>query len=272
LLFNIFVRNLPLANQLITKQFADDVTDSVADTDPHVLAQKLVDGFNETKKFCDEHELKINAEKTQLIIFKAPNKQIPDNFELILSGCSIKPESTVKLLGFTLDSHLTLAAHIDQVIRKAHGLIGALARAAPFLPRPLLKQAYTALIRSHLEYGSAVIAPAAKTHLAKLDVVQRTAARIIFGLPRDAHAEPLLDALQLATLESRRKDRVCSIVDSIIQGDCHPAFKDWFKVQTDGTILADCAPRTRFGAKRFRCTGVVAYNSEVSIATANSHG
>jgi len=81
------------------------------------------------------------------------------------------PESTVRLLGFTLDSHLTLATHIDKVIRKAHGLLGALARAAPFLPRPLLKQAYTALIRSHLEYGSAVFAPAAKSHLAKLDVV-----------------------------------------------------------------------------------------------------
>jgi hypothetical protein len=144
-----------------------------------------------------------------LIIFKAPNKKIPDNFEVMLSGCSIKPESTVKLLGFTLDSHLTLAAHIDKVICKAHGLIGALDRAAPFLPRPLLKLAYTALIRTDLEYGSAVMAPAAKTHLAKMDVVQRTAARIIFGLPRDAHAEPLLEALQLATLESRRRNRMC---------------------------------------------------------------
>ena len=103
-------------------------------------------------------------------------------------------------------------------------------------------------------------------------MVQRSAARIIFGLPRDAHAEPLLDALQLATLESRRKNRVCSIVGSIIQGDCHPAVKDWFAVGADGRILADCASRTRFGARRFKCAGALTFNSEFSDAKVNGHG
>ena len=116
------------------------------------------------------------------------------------------------------------------------------------------------------------MAPAAKTHLAKMDVVQRTAARIIFGLPRDAHAEPLLEALQLATLESRRRNRMCGIVDSIIQGDCHPAFKDWFTVRADGMIQTDYVPRTRIGAKRFRCTGAEAFNAVNSIANSNGHG
>ena len=70
LLFNVFVRNLPSANQLATIQFADDVTDYVAESDPIVLAQKLTEGFNETKNFCEEHELKINTGKTKLILFK----------------------------------------------------------------------------------------------------------------------------------------------------------------------------------------------------------
>jgi hypothetical protein len=257
---------------LTTKQFTDDVTDSVADTDPLVIAQKLTDGFSETKKFCEEHELKINAAKTQLIMFKAPSKQIPDNFELTLEGCSIKPDATVRLLGVTLDSHLTFAAHIDKVTRKAHGLLGALGRAAPFLPRPLLRLAYTSLVRSQLEYCSAVISPAAKTHLKKLDVIQRSAARIIFGLPRDAHAQPLLDALQLPSLESRRGDRLCSIVDSILRGSCHPAFVGYFGVGTDGMIQIDSAPRTQFGGKRFKRNGAVTYNMANSIAKDNCQG
>ena len=78
-----------------------------------------------------------------------------------------------------------------------------LARAAKELPRPLLRLAYIALIRSHLEYGSAVIGTAASTHPKKIDVIRRMAARIIFDLPRDAHSSLLLEELQLEDLSER---------------------------------------------------------------------
>ncbi len=175
-----------------------------------------------------------------------------------------KPLSTVKLLGVTLDSHLTLASHVDTAIRKAHGLLGALARAAPCLPRSLLKQAYVALIRTHLEYCSAILTPVAKTHLKKLDVIQRSAACIIFGLPRDAHAAPLLEALQLQSLESRRQDHVVKIVSFILDGEYHPAFNKFFTAGLDGRIESTYAPRTAFGRKRFTCTGANAYNASIS--------
>ena len=138
LLFNLYVRELPAANQLDTKQYADDITDSIASTNATEIVEKLTEGFDKTKDFCDTHKLEINAHKTQLIIFKAPSKPSPD-IELMLDGCLIKPISSVQLLGVTLDSHLTLGPHIDNTIKKAHGLLGALARAAPSLPRQLLK-------------------------------------------------------------------------------------------------------------------------------------
>jgi len=47
-----------------------------------------------------------------------------------------------------------------------------LARATPYLPKQLLKLAYTALIRSYLEYCSSFYSSVAKTHLKKLDVRQ----------------------------------------------------------------------------------------------------
>ena len=61
------------------------------------------------------------------------------------------------------------------VKRKCHGIIGVLSRAAPVLPKDLLRLAYVALIRSHLEYSSIVIGSAAKTNLGKLDTVQKIA-------------------------------------------------------------------------------------------------
>jgi len=48
-----------------------------------------------------------------------------------------------------------------------------------------------------MEYCSSLFTSAAKTHLKKLDTIQRIAARIICDVPRDTHAEPLLIFLQL---------------------------------------------------------------------------
>ena len=70
----------------------------------------------------DSHDLKINPAKTQLIVFKKPSKPIADDFHLTLDNCVIKPEKTVKLLGVTLDQHLTFGPHIDTIVSKCQGL------------------------------------------------------------------------------------------------------------------------------------------------------
>ena len=78
-------------------------------------------------------------------------------------------------------------------------------RATSYLPKELLKLLYTALIRSHMEYCSSIFSSAAQMHLKKLDVIQRKAARIIYEVPRDAHADILLLFLKLDELGDRRE-------------------------------------------------------------------
>ena len=64
---------------------------------------------------------------------------------------------------------------------------------------------------------------AAKTHLNLLDVIQRKAARIIYEVPRDAHAELLLLFLKLDALNDRRELHLVNLIKSFISGKCHPA-------------------------------------------------
>jgi hypothetical protein len=128
----------------------------------------------------------INADKTQLIIFKSPRKKLPDGYKLDVGGVSLLPTIAAQLLGFTLDRHLNFGNHISLTVKKCNGVLGVLARPASYLPRDLLKLAYIALVRSHLLYCSAIRNSAcsairnsaSKTHLHKLDEVQKKASRI----------------------------------------------------------------------------------------------
>ena len=144
------------------KTSADDTTLAAAHPSLEVVnvTSILTASFSATKEFCQSHGLTINPAKTQLITFKAVGKRIPDDFQffhLMLDNCSISPQTTVKLLGVTLDQHLTFRTQIDNVD----------------LPKQLLKLTYTALIRSHLEYCSSLYSSVANTHRKKLDIIQR---------------------------------------------------------------------------------------------------
>jgi hypothetical protein len=179
-------------------QFADDVTHSTASHDLEVVTAWLSGAFEKTKAFWEAHELQINTSKTQLIIFKPVRKKLPVDYEIILDGARIKPLDTVKLLGFTLDRHLTFGAHVDSAVLKVRSGLGTLTKAVKYLPQELLKLVFMAIGRTYLEYCNAVFASAEKTPLKKLDTVQRMTARIIREMPRDAHA--LLEKLSLEEL------------------------------------------------------------------------
>jgi len=172
----------------------------------------------------------------------------------------------VKLLGVTLDQHLTFGPHIDSVVNKCQGLLGILAKATPYLPKDLLKLLYTALIRSHMEYCSSVFSSSAKTHLKKLDVIQRKAARIIYEIPRDAHADILLLFLKLDELGQRREAHLVKLFKSFLTGKCHPAMPSMVEVRSDKTLLVSQS-RTTIGTRRPFVFGANIYNQHLGFSS-----
>ena len=191
LLFNIFVRNIPLSADGHVFQFADDLTNSVSASDPLTLTSKLQTSYSKIKSFCDNKNLTINLSKTQHIIFKSHNKHLPNDFSISFDDLPITPSPTVNMLGVVIHQHFTMASHILMINKKCHGLLGVLRRASAYLPSSLLTLVYTSLIRSYIEYNSATYYSAAPSHLKKLDVIQKIASRILTNSPQGTHSAPL---------------------------------------------------------------------------------
>ena len=265
LLFNVFIRDLPASCSSPTLQFADDTTASESDKDVGCVTRRLALAYEDIKTFCNQKELSLNAAKTQLIIFKTPSRTLPENLELTLEGHSIKPQTVVKLLGFNFDHHLTWGDHIDKVVKRCNGLIGALVKASPSLTHKLLRLAYIALVRSHLEYCSSLLLSASATQLGKLDTIQRKGARAILQAPRDAHSAPLLEALKLDSLADRRVKHALLLVRNILGGNCHPALTDFFVLQQNETLATPSKSRLKLGTKRFRVIGAEIYNKSLLL-------
>lgn len=254
ILFNIFIRDLPSSSRCKTFQFADDVTEYSRSKSLESIKQELVLSFEDTKRYCANKGLTINASKTQFIVLKAPSKKLEADFNLTIDEVPLTPLPAVKLLGFTIDRHLTFSPHINLILKKCHGILGIMRRVAMQLPKKLLLLMYTALIRPHLEYASAILESASNTNKQKLEVIQKIASRIICNCPRDAHAAPLLEELQLNSLESRRKLHINDIVSKCLNNNAHPALSRLFSTE-DGVMTATADNRTRAGGRRFSNIG-----------------
>jgi hypothetical protein len=265
LLFNVVVRNLPRSTSSTSFQFADDV--SLSESSKHLDALKLnlSASFSDVKNFCESKGLSINTDKTQFIIIKAPTKLLSGPTDILLDGISIAASPTVKLLGVTIDRHLTFKDHVVSTSTKCHGLLGLLRRAAPYMSIEMLKLTYTSLIRSHLEYCSSLLIPLAKTHQIRLETIQKIASRIICRAPRNAHSAPLLAELNLHSLLIRRNSHACQIVRNSLEGHCHPACAEWFSVTDEGVVQTVGAPLTAHGRKTFKYAAANLFNEQLRL-------
>ena len=80
LLFNIMVRHLPDVSEAEAFQFADDLTNAVADRDLSSLATKVIDTYSKVKEFCAHRDLAINLEKNTTYNLQAGNEKSPRRF------------------------------------------------------------------------------------------------------------------------------------------------------------------------------------------------
>ena len=116
--------------------------------------------------------------KTMTVDFLHYNSCVPRPFSV--GGSDIEKVSTFKLLGVHLSEDLTWAVHCDYIVKKANKRLYALRQLKKCkVPSADVVHIYCALIRSILEYASAVFAGLPKYLACYLENVEKRALLII---------------------------------------------------------------------------------------------
>ena len=148
-------------------------------------------------------KVKFEPKKTHamLITRKKPVIQMP-----VMDGKEIAYVSSMKLVGFTIDSKLNWKKMACAAASKGRSMLGAMYRLQSLLKPSDLKTIYTSFIRSKMEFGSVEFIAAAPTHLARLDRVQRA-------------AEKMCDCT-FSSLADRREAAVFSLLCKLLDKEC----------------------------------------------------
>ena len=201
------VRNIPGA---VVTLYADDVAVLVSGESPQEAAHLAQTALHVIEDAAAANNLRISHDKTvcmfvcsshlrgALLGGDLPSVRCSD-------GTRLKWTATLKYLGMTLDEGCTFAAHADDVrarFVKRLAVLYALAGTTWGCSAHTLRMVYLTYALPVVLYGVGVYGTACTAErLGQLDLLHKTAARIITGCPRTTATEVLLWEAQLHSLE-----------------------------------------------------------------------
>ena len=212
LLFSLFINDLPREVDSGCLLYADDVKifrKIVSPADGLLLQEDL----NRLTAWSVRWGLTLNPSKCKS--FTITLRRAPVRTPYFIDVTRLEHVGEVRDLGITLDTKLTFAPHVGNVVSKANRSLGLLFRSfqtgvrrANF-DRNALMCAYFSNVRSILEYGSVIWAGAAESHTVRIDRVQHKFLIWLLSNTTSGHAPSLaytdlLSHFHLPSLASRR--------------------------------------------------------------------
>lgn len=187
--------------------FADDLKlyKVVKNSDDVLHLQKDLDAV---QLWCTHNNMSLNVTKCQHIKFTRKINPLPSAYNL--QGTNLQVVNVIRDLGILIDSKLTFNNHIDHIVKNSMKMLGFIKRnCKDFKGTGASITLYNTLVRSQLEYAAAVWNPSYKTHIVRLEKVQRNFSRFIAHKSRDcpyrSDYSGRLSHFNMLSLEKRRK-------------------------------------------------------------------
>ena len=252
-LFLIYINDLADCVSSTARLFADDTLlhRLVAAARDH---ETLQDDLQRLEQWEEKWDMAFHPDKCSVLSIS--RKKNISKHKYLLHGHELEHVTSAKYLGVTIQSDLKWNLHIDSIVKKANQMLGFLRRNLKINSISTKELAYKTFIRPLVEYACTVWDPAAKTEIAKIEMVQRRAARYVLNRHHNTSSvSQMLQTLKWSSLEQRRQASRLNMLFKISN--------DYVKVQTDELHqLEERARRTNSKAfKRITCSSDVKSNS-----------
>ncbi len=140
----------------------------------------LEQAISDIKRFMIANKLKLNDEKTEVILLGTKHRlDHLGQIEITVGDMTIHPTDKVRNLGVIFDKHLSMDDQVNSVYKQGFYHVKNLWRIRKFLNEEQTNIAAHAFVSSKLDYGNALLGGAPKYQIKKLQLVQNAAARVV---------------------------------------------------------------------------------------------
>lgn len=167
-------------------------------------------------KLTAAHELILNNNKTQMMVFGRDRDVLANTLNITLNGVAINPSSVCKNLGVFLDVDLRFEQHVSQILQKSFIKLKTLYIHKDILAQNIKLRLCDSLILSLLDYANVLYWPALTVaSRSSLQKLQNSCIRFCYGLRKFDHITPSLLASGWFSLAERYRIHLGTLVYKI---------------------------------------------------------
>ena len=194
MLFTMYVKPLSAiidSNSIIHHSFAVDLQLQMSAPPDRIseLLHTMQSCINDVKAWATENMPKLNDTKTELMFVTSKRTKLLHNLStsITIGNAQIPFKQSVKKLGFTLDCHLTMNAHVNNIAWTCYSELGRLASIRRFLTSTATATLVSAFVLSRIDYCNSLLFGSTRDVTYHLQRIQNYAARVILRLPKSSN-------------------------------------------------------------------------------------
>ena len=233
-------------------------------------ASKLQACLSDIQAWMSQNLLKLNMDKTELIVFAPKQNGTCPQRSLQIGDCTVVEGDCIKSLGVNFDKHLSMDRQVNATIRTCYHNIRTIGKIRRYISDDACKTLIQSLVISRLDYANALYIGLPKSMLHRLQLVQHSAARVITHTSRREHITPVLYALHWLPVEQRVKYKVLLHVFKALNDQGPVYIKDMIKLYQPTRALRSASqnllvvPKARhatYGNRSFKTVAAKLWNN-----------
>ena len=203
----------------LARLFADDTAVYKTISNGHNQAQ-LQEDLQRLADWEESRDMEFHPAKCQTLSITRSRKPLQPSY--VLYGHTLENVSSAKYLGVTINNTVSWDDHTSNTGSKANRVLGFLRRNLKISASNIKEKSYKVFVRPLLEYAASVWDPCSQKNIAKIEAVQRRAARFVLNRFRNTSSvNNMLEALGWPTLEQRRQTCRLLMLYKIQSGPAH---------------------------------------------------
>ena len=193
ILFTMYIKPLSAiidSHSIIHHSFADDLQLQMSAPPDKIseLLHSMQSCISDVKAWATANMLKLNDNKTEFMLVTSKRSKhlhsLPTS--ITIGNAQIQFKKSVKNLGFTLDCHLTMNAHVSNIARTCYFELRRLASIRRFLTSTATATLVSAFALSRIDYCNSLLFGSTHDVTSHLQRIQNYAARVILRLQKSS--------------------------------------------------------------------------------------
>ena len=177
------------------------------------LLQSMQSCISDVKASATANMLKLNDSKTELMLVTSKRSKhlhsLPTS--ITIGNAQISFKQSVKNIGFTLDCHLTMNAHVPNIARTCYFELRRLASIRRFLTGTATATLVSAFALSRIDYCNSLLFGSTHDVTSQLQRIQNYAARVILCLTKSSSITTHLKSLHWLPVKVRSTYKIACL-------------------------------------------------------------